>query len=751
MQKAIFIAIVPASLVPGRALASAVFSDIPHTFVDGIMFMAICCLLTLVVALYRTCMSDRSRNRHWEELQEELGKARAALDQCRHDEQNYRDMFEMSPAGIFRSSLDGQKFMMVNRALARLYGYEDPRAFCADVKPVDVYADPGQRDELLRLLEEADGVENMELSYLDMHGNVRPMLASVKAHRAEGYLEGAVLDLTETRNVQSQLREKNRFLQALLDAMPTPLFYKDRDGLYQLCNDAFYRMLNCTAHEIIGKSVYDLSPETYARRYDEMDKALLEASGQASQRYESSVKTPSGELEVVFNKQTITDDRGEVQGLLGVITDITSQKNQARMIQEKGSMMEALLDSLKDMVFFKDVDLRYRNSNEAYARFCGWSAEELMGLSEHDLFPEEKARMFEEKDREALETLAPVQYVADVVVSGERRLLELVKTPVVTPQGDVLGVVGVARDVTERLAMEEALSEVEARYRTIFENTVEGLYISTAEGRFEEANEAMATLLGYDSRDALLAEVHDIGSQIFVRPEDRRKMLELLEKEETLVDYEVEWMRRDGSVSWFSLGVRAVRDRQGKLVRLQGIASDISLRKAAETELERRANTDPLTGLPNRSHLLLTCSRYLSLARVGGEKVGLLFLDLDGFKQINDEFGHVVGDDIIRQVAQRLRTFVSNKDIAARIGGDEFALLCWDVQDEAQLESSAMALMEMIEGDYQCGSATCFLGVSIGGSLYPNHGESMEELLAKADQAMYDVKYTGSSGYRLAE
>lgn len=735
-------------LTPCAAIASD-GEAIPSSYWYGLLVVLVLCLAYAVFRLYREL--ERAHEKLGRQRAAEEDTARETGQNCKVECERYGQLFDMALAGMFRSTLDGKRFVRANEAVARLYGCDSAEELCLNVRPVDVYEAPELRTGLMAALREQRVLESREIVFRDVNGRRRPMLASFRLCEEEGVIEGTVLDLTARRKVEQELERQNLFLQELIDAIPTPLFYKSADARYRLANSAFYRTTGTSAETIIGKNVYDLNPANLAQEYEKMDSALLNASGHASQRYESQLQSKNGLLDVVFNKQTLLDDEGKVCGLLGVVTDITRQKRRNRELLETGAMIDALLNSLTDMVFFRDLEHRLRKCNNAFADFWGSSEDELCSPnSELHLFTG-AAEDLNRDDGLVQSERRSVRFETSVRSVNGERLLEVVKNPMLTHEGELLGVVGVARDVTDRHRMEEALRHVETRYRAIFENAVEGIFVSTPDGAFVESNKAMAALIGYETPEALMSDITDIGGQLFMRREDRSRMLQILAEEGVLVDHEVQWKRLDSSTCWVSLSSRAIFDQHGRMQYIQGIASDVSLRKAAEVELERRATTDPLTGLPNRSHLLLSCSRYLVSAAKEDRQVGLMFMDLDGFKQINDLHGHVVGDDVIRQVAERLRTRLQRMDIAARIGGDEFALLLWDVQGPDDLERTAREIIDMISGDYQCGPDVCRLGLSVGSSLYPLHGESVEELLAKADQAMYEVKLSGKSGYRLAE
>jgi diguanylate cyclase (GGDEF)-like protein len=198
--------------------------------------------------------------------------------------------------------------------------------------------------------------------------------------------------------------------------------------------------------------------------------------------------------------------------------------------------------------------------------------------------------------------------------------------------------------------------------------------------------------------------------------------------------------RKDGKTIWVRLRMTAEKDPEGLVRRVHGLASDITRQKKDTERLQHEACTDSLTGLFNRGYLL-TCFRgMLARAKRTDRNVGLLFIDLDGFKQINDEHGHQVGDALLRKIAGAIRETMCRDDFAARLGGDEFAVLLWDIKDQKALRLAAQKTHNAVCGNYQTEAGTFSIGLSIGASLYPDHGEAVEELLNMADKAMYRCK-----------
>src|SRR2546425_11855476 len=234
----------------------------------------------------------------------------------------------------------------------------------------------------------------------------------------------------------------------------------------------------------------------------------------------------------------------------------------------------------------------------------------------------------------------------------------------------------------------------------------------------------------------------------FVHPLDRdrkRAEFEGAEVSGTHVDT-FRGLRKDGSFVWLESVSRQIRDASGAITEVQAAARDITERKEAEEALEHQALHDLLTGLPNRALLQDRIEQaVLALKRSMGI-VGLLLVDLDRFKEVNDTYGHAVGDDLLREVARRFRDAVREGATVARLGGDEFAVVVADAADVAYAQQVAKRLRQALVPPFGVGPVPVYVEASIGIALAPEHGETADELLRHADVAMYDAKRGRTEG-----
>jgi diguanylate cyclase (GGDEF)-like protein/PAS domain S-box-containing protein len=305
------------------------------------------------------------------------------------------------------------------------------------------------------------------------------------------------------------------------------------------------------------------------------------------------------------------------------------------------------------------------------------------------------------------------------------------------------------RDISERQATEAALREAEERFRKAFDDSRVGMALVSLDGSFQRVNRALCDICGR-TENSLLGE--RFGEIIY--PADRERETEALREVADGESYgyrgETRCEHARGHPVWISLTVSPVYDSQGVLSYLIAQMEDISERKESEERLTRQALHDSLTGLPNRT--LFADRVRMATARRTSQGFAIIYLDLDGFKLVNDTLGHAAGDQVLIEVAGRLERLLRAGDTLARLGGDEFALLCEGVA-EAEAKTIADRVIQALTGPIEVQDREIIQPASIGISLYgPGvRVEDPDEMLGEADMAMYRAKAGGKSRYTLFE
>lgn len=295
----------------------------------------------------------------------------------------------------------------------------------------------------------------------------------------------------------------------------------------------------------------------------------------------------------------------------------------------------------------------------------------------------------------------------------------------------------------------QALQASEALYRATFHQAAMGIAHIAPDGRILRANEKFCSMLGYQLDELLTRTVFDLSdteNQQAVRTFFRQRL-----SESTLAfspEIEKPYRHKTGEIVWVCEALGLVKDRQGRPDFLVAVAQDITSRKDLEARLSHNALHDALTGLPNRVMFKDRLSQALESARRHQRLTAVLYLDLDGFKDINDSHGHTAGDALLQQVAQRLKDCVRAEDTVARFGGDEFGIVLATISAEHDAESVAHKIIAALAEPFVLDTATVRVSASVGGAVYPRHGEDAVALVSHADAAMYAAKHAGKNRFR---
>lgn len=302
------------------------------------------------------------------------------------------------------------------------------------------------------------------------------------------------------------------------------------------------------------------------------------------------------------------------------------------------------------------------------------------------------------------------------------------------------------RELAERARAEAALRTSEARFRDLFDNASDLLYTHDLSGRLIALNRTAERLTGYTLTDDRALHIRDL-----VPPEHRDSVRRAAERTmvgEDRMPWELTIRTRDGRRLSLEITTRLIRDETGLPVGVQGIGRDIGERKVLEARLAHQATHDLLTGLPNRILFLDRLTHALA-RRERGARPTLLFVDLDGFKGVNDGLGHEAGDRVLRAVAERLHECVRVEDTAARFGGDEFAILLPAMADRHTAVRIAARIIERVSAPILLGAREVVVTPSVGIALGTGRAIPPEELLRRADVAMYRAKAAGKGRHAI--
>jgi diguanylate cyclase (GGDEF)-like protein/PAS domain S-box-containing protein len=415
---------------------------------------------------------------------------------------------------------------------------------------------------------------------------------------------------------------------------------------------------------------------------------------------------------------------------------------------DEGELFRLLADNSTDLIARHTPEGVCLYASPAASSLLGYDPAEFVGRSAADFVHPDDQHILMEARKAILAGGSTHSVTLRLrTKDGTYRWVESMSRTLRGADGRVIEIQSASRDVTERRRAEDALRTAEERFRTAFDHAPIGMALVASEGRFLRVNRALARMTGHSEEELLAQRMEDI-----THPEDRASLKTLVDQalagSRDEFQLETRWMHASGHSGWGRLSASLLRDQAGAPLHFVVHIEDITQRKQAEEKLLHQALHDALTGLHNRILFMDRLTHALARSERQLAPVAVLFVDLDHFKDINDRYGHTFGDQILVAAAQKLESAVRPSDTVARIGGDEFAVLCEDMSAEKDAVRVAQRLGDALREPVIVGEREIMLSASIG-IAFAQEGDNPDTLLKNADAAMYKVKEGGRGTYEI--
>lgn len=553
----------------------------------------------------------------------------------------------------------------------------------------------------------------------------------------------AAAELERKRN-EERLRAREREFRALAENLPDNIVRFDREGRFRYLNPQYReQMENLTGRssgQVLGKTPIEAFLDDQRYGYEKVLRSVIE-TGDAAE-IELTLTDREGGLHYQLVRMVAeTDDDGVIVGALAIGRDITKQKRADLELHRAHEFMTELIDAIPDPVFVKDHEHRWILVNDECCKLIGRQRGEIIGKSDYDYFPKQEADLFWAGDELAFAS-GGVHLAEETLTDaeGSTRHIQTKKTVITGRDGNKI-LVGVIRDMTEHKRIEQQLRLA----ASVFANSYDGILITDADGVIVDVNPAFSRITGYPKEEVIGAKPNILASGRHT-PAFYAAMWQALRAEDF---WQGEIMNRNksGKLLVELLSIAAIRDDDGNLQHYIGDFTDISRLKEHEAELERIAHYDVLTGAPNRRLLADRLGQAIPRARRNGKPLAVCYLDLDGFKRINDQYGHEAGDRLLIKITQRLQAILREEDTLARMGGDEFVLLLTDLPSAQECHLVLDRALEAIGRPVLIDGVEVSVSASIGAAMSPPEGLDGDILLRHADQAMYRAKEAGKHRY----
>jgi PAS domain S-box-containing protein len=549
-------------------------------------------------------------------------QAEQALQQA---EAKYRSIFENAIEGIFQITPEG-RFLSANPALARMMGYGSPEELIAGIHDIasQAYVDPQNRLVLKRRLETDGFVRGFENEIYHKDGNRRWISINARAVRDVAgmvlYYEGTCEDITERKRAEARIAT----LAHAVESTAEMICITDLEDRFTFLNRAFQKAYGYTEAELAGKGPEILfSPQNPPSLMSE----ILKQTRAGGWRGEVIDRRKDGtEFPVFLTTSQIKDQTGRVIGLMGVAHDITERKRaekQTIAFSTLGYKLSATTTRSEAAQIIMDIASELFGWDAGYVHLYSSAQDKIIPLLTVDRVGGQRVAVTAEsftpepsllmrrvmaEGGQLIDRRAKPSTVSDLVPFGDtaRPSASMMYAPIHSNEA-VQGILSIQSytagayspedlkllealadycgDALQRISVAEALRETEARYRSIFENATEGIFQTTRDGRYLNANPALARIFGYSSPAELIASVTNIARQTFVSAERARELKTLLAGQDFVLRFEAERYRKDRSKVWTSINVRSVRDGRGNLLYYEGTVQDVSERKAAESVL----------------------------------------------------------------------------------------------------------------------------------------------------------------------
>lgn len=392
--------------------------------------------------------------------------------------------------------------------------------------------------------------------------------------------------ITAQKKAESALRESTQLVQAVMGYSQYLIYIKDLDGQFILASQSLAEFFGQKTHtELIGKTSYDFLPKMVADQHWANDIAVMKK--QDLLRIEETVETSEGVRTFLSTKFPLRDAEGKVYAVCGLSVDITERKKMEEALRDSEERFRNLSEDIPICVcsFLPDSTLTYVNS--AQAALSGLTPDEMIGHKFFDLLDSQYLALV----RNSLAALTPDEPTegheqVHIRSDGSIRYVEWRNRAFFDAHGQISYFLGVGLDITERKQVEEALRLSEEHYRNIFNNSVEGIFQTTIGGQYRVVNPSFAHMFGFDTPEEMITSITNIGEQLYVHPEDRVKLIELLSTTNGRVsNFEVQLKRKDGSQFWVSINISQPNKNEPVL---EGTCMDITARKEAETKVNEQ-------------------------------------------------------------------------------------------------------------------------------------------------------------------
>nr|WP_223155094.1 PAS domain S-box protein [Alkalibacillus aidingensis] len=524
---------------------------------------------------------------------------------------------------------------------------------------------------------------------------------------------------------------------------------EDRQFYYEFINEQALEKTPLTKNAI-GQNLRAVLPMGQAER---LEKKYIEAviTGRVI-TYEDHLYAPTGSEQVNEVKLTpLFSEGGVCTHVVAVARDITDFKRaeEAREVSKQRLELskqryKSLFHDNADAIFSIDHKGKLMEVNRAFEKLTGYNKKDLIGKFAFDIIDHKMRRQMK---RHFIQTLRRSIQSFEVTIpntNNEEMELDVNMTPIVADER-VLGVYVIMKDITEQRQAERTLQSNEERFRMIAESSHDLITLVDHQGYITYASPSYKYILGHPPE-------HYVGQSLLhnLHEEDFDRVLDAFTYSKEYgqpISLEFRQKHREEGWLWFELQAKPIYDDHG--IQMVVVTRDISERKKYEEQLKLFAYHDPLTELPNRRLFKTYLIDHLKDYQNKGLNFAVMMLDIDNFKSINDDLGHDMGDEVIKEFGKRIKASLRDSDVVARIGGDEFVVLLSNITSKQDAIEIIHRIQKVLENDWIFSGQKVYVTTSIGVAMPDSQSVTEDQLFKIADNALYQAKSHGKDTYEL--
>ena len=675
---------------------------------------------------------------------------RQQTDALKRSEEQFRLLFEAGTDSKMLLSKGG-RILDLNHIAHRRLGYDKEDMLG---RRADEFVTPEHADQIAHRLARVkrEGHATYESAQVHKNGSIIHVEIStiiIELDGKESYYS-ILRDITERKRTAQALHESEERFRDLVETTVDWIWETDANFHYTYVSPRVRELFGYSPEELIGKTPFDLMPLEEARSQSERILSFAGLRAPLDQVETQRVHRDGHIVIVETSALPLTDASGNLVGYRGVSRDITRRKEMERALRENEAHIRDILEHAPIGLATVSLEGHFLEVNQSLCKIVGYEKDELEKLTSQEITHPKDIEPDFDNARRLLAGDIPFYKMEKRYIrkNGDSVWVQLTGSLLHDAEGEPLHFIAQVEDISERKQSEQRLRQaleltdgvIHAIPDLLFEVDQDGRYLNIWAQTPELLIAPKEVLLGKTLTELLPPDSARVAMDSIREADDRGRSFG-----------KVMPLELPQGMKWFELSVAKKQGGSPADRRFIALSRDISERMRIQEQLQQLAYYDTLTDLPNRRFLLEKLDWALIQAKRYGRSLAVMFLDLDRFKQVNDNLGHDIGDQLLKVVAARLSNCVRQGDIVSRQGGDEFIIVLAEIHHPEDATRVAEKIIESFRTPAEIGAHRIAIETSIGIAIHSATGEAnARDLMKRADTAMYAVKESGRNGYQLA-